>query len=238
MKFSIIIPAHNEELNLKRLINTIEHHVGNEYEIIIVNDHSSDGTADVVKGLCSDYRNIRIVENDDEPGFANALRTGFKNAKTEIVLPMMADLCDDPDTIDKMYEKITQGFDVVCGSRYMKGGRKIGGPKLKTFFSHFVGLSLYFLIRIPTHDIANAFKMYRKKVFGDFQITARGFEISAEIPLKAFFAGYRITEVPTTWREREDGESKFSISRQGSGYFKLYIWALKRRMFLCLGKKK
>jgi glycosyltransferase involved in cell wall biosynthesis len=238
MNFSIIIPAHNEEFSIEKTVTSIEQGVSGEYEIVVVNDHSRDGTADVVRRLSLQYKNLRLLENTDEPGFANALRAGFYGAGTDVVVPVMADLCDDPHTINKMYEKIGRGFDVVCGSRYMKGGRKIGGPKLKSFFSRFVGLSLNFLIGIPTHDIANAFKMYRKRIFDDIEIKSRGFEISVEVPLKAFFAGYAISEVSTIWRERSEGKSKFDISKQGSGYFKLYLWALVRRLFTCPKKKK
>lgn len=192
----------------------------------MVDDHSTDKTTETVVGLSAEFKNVRLVQNLDSPGFANALKTGFRNAKTDVVIPVMADLCDDPQTINKMYERFKEGFDIVCGSRYMKGGRKIGGPRIKSFFSRFVGISLHLFTGIPTQDISNSFKLYRKKVLDSVNIESKGFEISAEIPLKAYFSGYKISEVVTTWVNRKAGESKFKVFKQGFGYLKLYLWAI------------
>ena len=145
----------------------------------------------------------------------------------------MADLCDDPFTIKEMYKKINNGYDVVCGSRYMPEGSRIGGPKLKAFFSRFVGVSLHYLIRIPTRDIANAFKLYRKNIFDKIEIKSNGFEVSMEMPLRAYFKGYSITEVPTVWQERKSGKSHFKIIRLAPRYFKWYIWALYMEVRRC-----
>lgn len=231
MNFSIIIPAHNEESSIKDTISSIEKVVSAAYEIVVVDDHSSDRTADIVEDLVSSYKNIRLVRNNDEAGFANALRAGFASAESDIVIPVMADLCDDPDTIEEMYKKAQEGFDIVCGSRYMKDGRKIGGPLIKTFFSRFVGLSLRALIGIPTQDISNSFKLYRKEIIENIKdIEAKGFEISVELPLKAYFLGYKITELPTVWVNRKTGNSKFKIFKQGPRYLRLYLWAIWKKI--------
>jgi len=234
MNFSVVIPAHNEENSIEEVIRCLEQGVKGNYEILVVDDHSSDKTVQIVKKLASEYNNISLVPNKEEAGFANAIRTGFSNARTDIVVPVMADLCDDPNIINKMYEKLLEeGFDIVCGSRYMKDGKKIGGPLLKSLFSKFYGISLYFLLGIPTHDIANAFKMYRKEVIDAILLESKGFEILVELPLKAFFLGYRITELPTIWRDRKEGRSKFRLFQQGLRYFRFYIWALKKKLDKC-----
>jgi glycosyltransferase involved in cell wall biosynthesis len=238
MKISILIPAHNEAESIVDTMIRLEQALRHNYEIIVVNDHSSDNTAQVVQEFAKSHKNIVLVDNINQPGFSNALSTGFTASKAELVLPVMADLCDDPETINKMYDKIEQGFDVVCGSRYMRGGKKIGGPKLKSFFSRIFGLSLHFIIGIPTFDIANSFKMYRRRVLDTIKIESKGFEISVEVPLKAFFSGYKITEIPTTWIDRKSGISKFDVKKQGSGYLKLYLWAIRRKISVCLLKKK
>lgn len=238
MNFSIIIPAHNEENSISKTLDSIMYSVKGEYEIIVVDDHSVDATAGIVSKISATSKNIRLVINKEAPGFANALKSGFKNANSEVIVPVMADLCDEPDTINKMYAKILEGFDIVCGSRYMRGGMKEGGPKLKTFFSRFYSNSLYFLIGIPTHDVANSFKMYRKAAIDSIAIESMGFEISVELTLKAFFAGYKITEIPTRWLDRKEGHSKFDISKQSRGYLKLYAWALKKSIGLWTKEKK
>jgi len=227
MNLSIIIPAHNEEESIAQVIARIEEKISLAHEIVVVNDHSCDRTADIVKDLSMQYKNnIRLVENLGNAGFANALMTGFTNTNMDIVVPVMADLCDDIDTINRMYEKALEGFDVICGSRYMRGGIRLGGSRLKGFLSSFAGRSLYYLLGIPTHDIANAFKMYRKKVIDDIELKAKGFDISMEIPLKAHYSGYKITEVPTVWRERTKGKSSFKIFKLLPDYLKLYSWAV------------
>ena len=101
---------------------------------------------------------------------------------------------------------------ILCGSRYMKNGKKIGGPILKTLLSRLAGLSLYHLFKIPTHDATNAFKMYRKKIFSKIQIKSTGgFEYSLEIIIKAYKLGYNIAEIPSVWKDREEGKSNFKM---------------------------
>jgi len=230
MNFSIIIPARNEEGIIEATLRAIEAGIHKEHEVVVVNDHSNDNTAAIVGRLSQEYNNIRLVNNDDEPGFANALKTGFNQAKTGILIPVMADLCDDPDTINKMYEKSREGFDIVCGSRYMRKGSKIGGPVLQSFFSRFVGKSLKYLVGIPTSDVSNSFKSYRKSLLDRIQIKSRGFEISMEITLKAYFSGAKITEIPTVWKGRFIGKSKFYLFKVAPKYIKLYLWAIFRNM--------
>ncbi|HTZ11125.1 MAG TPA: glycosyltransferase [Candidatus Margulisiibacteriota bacterium] len=231
MKISIVVPAHNEEENIADVIKKIENILASlEHEIIVVNDHSIDKTPEIVLGLAKDYPNLRLVHNTSAGGFANAIRTGFANINSEVVVPVMADLCDDLTTIGKMLEKIKEGYDVVCGCRYSKGGRREGGSRLKGSLSEFGGLSLRFLLGIPTHDIPNAFKMYRKKVIDSVESKAEGFEISMEIPLKAYFLGFKITEVPTVWKERTKGKSSFKIFKLLPAYSKLYLWGIWKRM--------
>ena len=230
MKLSVIIPAHNEEENIEGVIAQIESLLELEYELIVVNDHSTDKTAAVVRELRLRFPNLRLVDNPGPKGFANAVKCGFANAKGELVIPVMGDLCDDLTTIKIMTAKIEDGYDVVCASRYIKGGARLGGSRLKGILSAFAGWSLYYLLGIPTHDIANAFKMYRKKVLDSINIESKGFEISMEIPLKAYYAGFKITEVPTVWQERKKGKSNFKMFNLAPNYLKFYLWGIKKRI--------
>lgn len=232
MSLSIIIPAHNEEKNIEKVIKSIEQNVNMEHETVVIDDHSNDKTSEVVQQLAKENKNIRLVKNDYDQGFTNALRKGFNSASHDMILPVMADLCDDTNTINAMYRIALEGFDIVCGSRYMKGGKKIGGPKVKSFFSRFVGFSLNLFIGIPTKDISNSFKLYRKTIIDSINIESDGFEVSVEIPLKAYFQGYKITEVPTTWINRKEGESKFNTFKHGFRYLKLYLWAIMKAIRL------
>ncbi|MDO8662430.1 MAG: glycosyltransferase [Candidatus Omnitrophota bacterium] len=230
MKLSIIVPAHNEEDNIGSLIDKIGLILKIDFELLVVNDHSSDSTTRIVLEKAKLFNNLRLIENKSDAGFGNTLRTGFANASGDFILPLMADLCDDLDTISIMYEEINKGYDVVCGSRYIKGGARIGGSNLKGILSSLAGWSAYYLLGISTHDIANAFKMYRKKVIDSIDIEAKGFEISMELPLKAYYAGFKITEVPTVWRERKKGKSSFRMFNLVPNYLKIYLWAIKKRL--------
>ncbi len=233
MKLSILVPAHNEEDNIEDAVATIIKTVPSEidYEIVVVNDHSTDNTAVIVEKLNRQFPNLRMIDNPLEPGFANAIKAGFANTRGEFIVPVMADLCDDLSIVRQMYEKMTSGYDVVCGSRYIKGGARLGGSRFKGTLSCLAGRSIYFLLGIPTHDIANAFKMYRKSVIDGIDIRAKGFEISMEIPLKAYFAGFKIGEVPTVWKERTRGKSSFKIFKLLPNYLKLYFWAMRKKIF-------
>lgn len=230
MKLSIVVPAHNEEDNIVKVVEEIERSLNLDYELIIVNDNSTDSTAELVQELSRRYSNIKLVHNKLRKGFANALKTGFNNVTTDIVIPVMADLCDDLSVIPNMLDKMNQGYDIVCGSRYIKGGVRLGGSKVKGFLSCCAGRSLSFLLGLPTHDIANAFKMYRKRVIDSIDIKSKAFEISMEIPLKAYYAGFKIAEIPTVWNERKEGQSNFKVMRLLPAYIKLYIWAVLRRI--------
>ena len=230
MKLSIVIPAYNEAENIGQVVRQIEEALDFDFELIVVNDHSLDATSSIVRGLGRTYANLRLMDNRRPAGFANALRSGFECASGELVMPIMGDLCDDLSTVKRMLEKMEQGNDLVCASRYIKGGARLGGSKVKGFFSWFVGRSLCSMIGLPTHDIGNAFKMYRRKVIESIEIEAKGFEISMEIALKAYFLGFRITEVPTVWKEREKGKSSFKMHRLFPDYSKFYIWAICKKI--------
>ena len=227
-ELTIIIPACNEELSLGRTVDRLEESVRLDYEIVVVNDHSTDRTKEAAMALADRYKNIRVVDNPERASFVNALLCGIRNCQSPYFVPVMADLCDDPVTINAMQAKIRQGYDIVVGSRYIAGGERIGGSLWKAFFSNFVGNTLNFLIGIPTRDVPNAFKMYRRAIMEGIEIKSRGFEVSAEIPLKAYFRGARISEVPTVWKEREAGKSHFKLFKMGSRYVPLYLWAIWR----------
>jgi len=227
IKLSIIIPARNEQENIKDTVEIIMSYIDKENtEVIIVNDHSTDKTEEIARKMSEKFENVRVINNEKTQGFANAILSGIEKAKGKYVLPIMADMCDDPKIIKEMLKEAEEkNFDIVCGSRYIKGGRKIGGPKVQGFFSTFVGKSLYYLIGIPTHDVSNAYKLYKKKIFDDIKIEEKGFAVSMEITLKGYFAGYKISEIPTVWYGRKKGKSKFKLSKTFP-YIKLYFWAI------------
>ena len=225
-KLTVVIPALNEEETIGETLESLEGVLGLPHEVIVVDDSSDDGTAQVVHQMSARYPHLRLVSSQRPRGITNALRSGFEEVHTPVTVVLMADAADDPHTIEKMYEKIEEGYDVVCASRYMPGGERLGGPWLQGVFSRFVCASLKRLTGIPTHDVSNAFKMYRTEVLNRTPLEEAGFASSLEICVKAFLKGHRITEVPTVWRGRTLGTSSFRIFRVARSYFRWYLWAI------------
>lgn len=233
MKISIVSPVFKEDKNIIFLLDEVRKKVKHEFEILLVYDFEEDPTCPVVKEYVknNNTNNIFLIRNDsgNGRGVINAIKTGFARAKHQAILVLMADLSDDVSQIDEMVDLLEKGADIVCGSRYMKGGQKIGGPKFKTFLSRAAGLTLHYLFRVPTMDATNAFKLYRKKVLEDIQIESTGgFEYSLEIVLKAFRKGYKIVEIPTCWRDRTAGKSNFKLWKWLPKYAKTYLQVLKK----------
>ncbi|HPP11634.1 MAG TPA: glycosyltransferase family 2 protein [bacterium] len=225
---SLVIPARNEEENLGETVRQLKPYLKDiPVEIIVVDDHSSDATAETARKLSLEFPALRLVSNQNQPGFASALAAGWKEARGEYVLPVMADGCDDPATIPLMVRKAREGYDLICGCRYCHGGGRFGGPKVQGFFSWWVGRSLHLLAGLPTADISNAYKMYRRQVLIGLKLREKGFAVSMEAALKFIFAGYRVADVPTIWYGRKKGKSKFRLSRTWP-YLKLYWKALTR----------
>jgi len=224
---NIIIPVYNERENIEDTLLEIKTKIKTPHNIFIIYDFDEDNSIPVVKDLMQNNKNIYLIKNKYSRGVLNAIKTGFDTINNGVVLVVMADLSDDLNKIDRMFKKINEGYDIVCGSRYMKGGKQIGGPKFKKFLSRLAGVSLHYLSGIPTHDVTNSFKMYNKSVLDDIEIESNGgFELGMEIVVKAFLKGYKITEVPSTWRDREKGKSRFRLWKWLPKYIYWYLLAL------------
>jgi len=228
-RYSIVIPAYNEEEVISQTLEEIRKKAINCSEVIVVNDQSSDNTGKVVSNFVKKYNKVRLVSTPkNQKGFAAALKVGISKTKSDYIIVVMADLCDEIELIDKMYERAINGkWDIVCGSRYMKKGRKIGGPLLQGILSKFVCRSLKVLTNIPTADVTNAFKLYHKRVFRNVNFNLNsGVEASMEITFQAFYNGVKMTELPTVWRGREVGVSKFKILQRAPRYSRICFWAI------------
>ena len=228
----IVIPVYNEGENIAETLGQIEEKIITPHSVFIVYDFDEDNTIPAVNEFIRkrDARNVRLVRNQYGRGASNAIRTGFNCAQNGVVLVVMADSSDDLSIVDGMYEEINRGYDIVCGSRYMKGGSQVGGPRFKKFLSRLAGMSLHVLVGVPTHDITNSFKMYRKSVLDGIQMESKeGFEIGMEVVVKAFLGGCRIAEIPSTWRDRVMGRSRFKLMKWLPAYTRWYVYALKGR---------
>lgn len=226
----IVVPVYNEGQGILRLFDEIQEEIRTSKRVLVVYDFEEDTTVPVVKRCAGSYSfEIILVRNDIGRGALNAIKVGMRKAEKEMVLVMMADSSDKLDVVDTMCQRMSEGYDLVCGSRYMKGGKQNGGPFLKGLFSRMAGLSLHLLTGIPTHDVTNSFKLYRRELLRAIEMQSiGGFEIGLEITVKAFAAGYKITEVPSEWFAREEGESNFHMWKWLPHYMHWY--------FLCIGQ--
>lgn len=230
MQLSIVMPVYNEGRVIKKTIEGVESKVKIPHELLIVYDMDEDTTIKPVRILQKKYPNVKLVKNIFGRGALNALKTGLKRARGEVVCVMMADLTDDPKILNQMCKKFERGFDVVAASRYMPGGKQIGGPLIKQILSRVAGVSLYYLVGLPTHDATNSFRLYSKKFLKSTEIESDGgFELAIELTVKAHFSGFGVTEVPTTWTYIAK-ESRFYLMRWLPKYLKWYLWAIGKKL--------
>ncbi|HEV3167953.1 MAG TPA: glycosyltransferase [Isosphaeraceae bacterium] len=226
-----VMPVFNEGPNIGRALGELYTNVGLNKRVIIVYDFDEDDTVPAARALAPKYPGVELLKNEIGRGVLNAVRAGIAATTAEVVVVTMADLSDDVAIVPKMVELIRSGgYDIVCASRYMRGGRQIGGPRFKGFLSRTAGLSLYWLAGLPTHDATNAFRAYRRDVLKETPIESEGgFEYSLEITAKAYSAGRRITEIPSTWRDRSAGKSRFKLREWLPHYLRWYFYTLTHR---------
>ena len=216
---SIVIPARNEEDNICNTVSDLEIVLKDlPHETLIINDHSDDTTGAKISELSISHPSVKLIHNTTTPGFASTLQVGFKAASGNAVVVVMADASDDPHTILNMAAQFTRGYDLVCGSRYIAGGGKQGGPKTQRFFSFWVNKFFCTILRFPTADASNAFKLYRRETLQNITINETGFAVSLELTIKFWEKNCRIIDVPTIWKGRVTGKSKFKLCRAFRSY--------------------
>ncbi len=230
-KITIVIPVYNEAENIKNTLDALEKYNGYFLELLVVYDQPTDTTIPAVQVLKNQYQLlIKLVQNQYGKGALNAIKTGFNKASGEAVLVVMADMADDLNVLPRMIAAYSNGADVVCGSRYMPGGKQIGGPFLKGLLSKVAGLSLYYLTPLPTRDITNSFKVYKTALLRSITIESTGgFELGMEITVKAFLQGYQIAEVPSVWTDRTAGQSRFNLAAWIPHYMYWYFLLMVKR---------
>ena len=228
---NIVIPVFNEAENIKVAVERIKNECINRYSITIVYDMEEDTTIPVIRQMQVDIDNLFLLKNKFGRGVLNAIKTGMEEAVTEYLVVTMADLSDPPAVINEMYRIAKeQKADIVCASRYMKGGKQIGGPIVKGLMSRIAGLTLHYMAGVPTHDATNSFKLYRTSFLRQQTIESEGgFELGIELVAKAHVRGNTICETPTVWTDRVAGKSNFKLFKWLPGYLKWYFYAFKRQ---------
>jgi glycosyltransferase involved in cell wall biosynthesis len=227
---SIILPVYNEGDAVEPVLRALAAAVATPHELVVVYDFDGDTTVPVIARLAAEIPSLRGLRNDIGRGVLNAMKAGIAGTTGPYVLISMADGSDDPKAVDRMVELAWGGADVVSASRYMKGGRQVGGPPLKRLMSRVAGLTLHWFARVPTHDPTNNFKLYSRSFLESTTIeSTAGFELALELTVKATIAKRQIAEIPTTWRDRTAGQSNFKLRKWLPHYLHWYRVAFLRR---------
>lgn len=206
---TVIIPTFNEEDNIEKMIVTVdaickEHDIAEE--ILVVDDSSDDSTITTVKTMMSDHPFLHLIIRTQNPGLSPSLYEGIINAKADLVQCIDCDFSHPPEKIPDFYNILTkEGYDMVIGSRYVKGGKVINWPFLRKVLSS--GAALLGRLLIPhVKDSGSGFFAINRNILTGTQLSPRGFRMGFEILGKAHWT--RVREIPIVFKDREFGQSK------------------------------
>ncbi|MFA5862133.1 MAG: polyprenol monophosphomannose synthase [Candidatus Thermoplasmatota archaeon] len=221
---SIVVPTYNERQNLTRLVAAIQAHVRVPYEIVIVDDSSPDGTADLARDLAREHP-VRLVSRPAKAGLGSAYRDGFKAARGDLVFEMDADLSHDPRFVPALIDAVESGgADVAVGSRYVPGGRVIGWSRYRRLVSGVGNMLARVVLRPGARDVTSGYRCYSRAAADLVQsVESDGYAFQVEALFVARSQGLRIVEVPITFENRVVGKSKL-----GAGEFGRFLQTLVR----------
>jgi len=210
-EFDILIPVFNEKetiiKTLKNIITTVKYN----YNIFICYDYDEDPTLKIIKENFHDSSKIVFIKNFSK-GFNSALISGYKRSTAKAVLFYMADDHINHNTINLCYEKFKEGHQVICPSRFVKGGKMIGNPILKSLLTRLASFFLFYFTSFPIKDSTNSFRLFPRDLLEKIKIESdKGFTLSLELTAKAHRLKYKIIEIPVVWIEREKGKSRFKL---------------------------
>jgi len=230
MKLSIVIPVHNEAGCIEQTVLNLLSHLKNAaipFEILVVNDHSTDATALILDRLKTRYSQVRYVRNSSQKGFGLAVREGLGVFSGDVVAIVMGDGSDSPADVVRFFRKMEGGYDSVFGSRFVKGGFAEGYPLHKLVLNRVVNQCIRIVFGMKYNDTTNAFKMYhRRTIEGLRPFLSHHFNLTVELPLKAITRGYSYAVLPNSWTNRRAGESKLKLKEMGSRYLFIILYCL------------
>jgi SAM-dependent methyltransferase len=223
---SVVIPCRNEEMNIPRLTGAILGCYGPYIkEIIIVNDNSTDRTAEVTRELADGDDRIKLFDRTYPGGVGRALRDGYSVATGQYILTMDCDFAQIVPELRDLFDVVAAGHDGAIGSRFSHDSLLVNYPFLKIIANRTFHLLARILFRKKLRDVSNNLKLYRADILKNMEITQPHFAANAETGLKPILAGYDILEVPISWINRtvDMGSSSFSVTKVGSSYFSAFV---------------
>ena len=228
MSLSVVIPCKNEEETIENTIFSINKKLVNQnikFEILAIDDFSTDNTKQKISKICHKNLNVKLIENT-KMGLGGAITLGIKSANNKYLSIMMADLSDDTDDLIKYYELIQKSdLDAIFGSRFNKDSKVVDYPKLKYFLNRIFNFVVRVIFFSRFNDFTNAFKIYKVETLKHLMpIVSENFNIFLELPLKIISRGYCYNIISINWYNRKKGESKFKIKELTSKYIFTLIY--------------
>lgn len=214
-KTVIIIPTYNEKENIGPLFESIRG-LGRDYRVLVVDDDSPDGTAQVVQDMKKSFPGLEILKRESGRGFGRSYLAGFNKAideDFEVLVMMDADLSHDPKEIPEMTRKLSE-CDAVIGSRYANGGRIENWKRRRRLLSRFANLYAGTILGAPIRDLTTGFMCFHKGVLRRVDldsIKSEGYGFLIDLKYRIFKAGFRVCEHPIVFNERREGQSKMSF---------------------------
>ena len=228
----IIIPVYNEGRNIIKVFDHLQINIKNKFLILLCYDHEDDDLFLYLDEIKKKNINFKLIKNKFF-GPCGAVKTGFLNSDADIKIVYPVDDLINGNIIDKMVQKYYEGYDIVAPSRFMKGGSMKKCPLVKSILVRFASFTLYHLSSIPIEDASNGFRLFSKKILNKFEIESKlGFAYSLELLVKAHRYGFKITQIPSSWEERELGKSKFKIFKWMKEYLKWYFYGLRSNFII------
>ena len=227
MKSLVIIPTYNEIENIENIINTVLA-LKEEFHVLIVDDQSPDGTAKKVKMLKNSTDRLFIEERSEKAGLGTAYIHGFKWAiknAYDFIFEMDADFSHDPNDLPRLLKRCQENdCDVSVGSRYVKGGKVENWPKSRWLISYYASIYVRLILMIGIKDTTAGFKCYKRKVLETInldEIWFIGYAFQIEMKYSAIKLGFKVKEIPITFKDRILGDSKMNM-----GIFKEAFWGV------------
>lgn len=213
----IIIPTYNEKENIEKIINAI-FSLEKDFHVLIIDDGSPDGTADIIKKLQKKHvQNLFLEERKGKLGLGTAYIHGFKwalNKKYNFIFEMDADFSHNPNDLIRLYNAVNnQNGDLAIGSRYVKGVNIVNWPMSRLLMSFFASKYVKLITGMPIHDSTAGFKCYKRKVLKTIKLNKIqfiGYAFQIEMKFKAWKYGFNIVEIPVIFTDRTEGTSKMS----------------------------
>jgi dolichol-phosphate mannosyltransferase len=233
VKLSVVIPAQNEVGSIADTLRALADELEREridYELLVIDDGSTDGTADAVGAFAAANGRIRCVQSPYARGFGLAVRAGLELFDGDAVAIVMADGSDAPADLVRYQRVLEEGYDCAFGSRFMRGSRVVDYPGVKLALNRIANQVVRLLFRHGYNDTTNAFKAYRREVIETVQpLLSNHFNLTVELPLKAVVRGHTYKIVPISWTNRAAGTSKLKLQEMGSRYVFIVLYVFLER---------